>query len=363
MQDINIVIGDVHLGRNSNNLVIFQYTELFLKSAIMDTAVAELIRSNTPFSVTFMGDTFDSESLMSTFISSRISKYVKDLNNVDQCKSIYFLVGNHDTWTKKSNIDNASNIFIANSKVTIVYDKLVEVTPSGKTCCLVSHCADEAVFLELIKDDSSDYLYMHQEIEGFLYKGEDSFSDIKPIHLMKYERVINGHIHNPLIKGNITLTGSIEQCHFGEAGNVTGYWVMNHLLNDMPFFKNTVSPTYMKIQYVDIKDKDVDELSAMFNKKYVRIYCVNDEDVFSCSNQIKDVETAFSIKPIKILNKKDTAVLDEDIELKSISDSIEETAINLVDGLLDTEFKGFLVDEEIVTLTKASIENYHNKIK
>lgn len=363
MQEINIVIGDVHLGRDSNNLLVFQYTELFLRESILKETISKLVQGDIPFSVTFMGDVFDSESLMSTFISSRISKYVDNLNKIEQCISVIFLVGNHDTWTKASNDDNASNIFIANSKVKIVYEKEVFVTPDGSTCCVVSHCADEEKFLRLIESDSSDYLYMHQEIEGFLYKGEDSFSAIKPHHLKKYKRAINGHIHSPMIKGNITLTGSVEQCNFGECNNTTGHWLLNHKHNDIGFIENKVSPKYLKTQYDVIKKLSLDELSNMFNMKFVRIYCVSDEDVFSCASLIKDVETAFSIKPIKLLEKRSNTISVESSELKSISDDIEDTASELIDGLLDTEFKGFVVDSLIIEKTKAKVAFFHEKIK
>lgn len=361
MQDINVVIGDAHLGRNSNSLVTFQYTELFLKKEIVDETINRLVQSGKKFSLTFMGDMFHSESLISSFITSRISKFIKQLSEIENCVKIIFLVGNHDTWTKQSNDDNASNMFISNRKVEIVYDKKVYTTPSGKTCCVVSHCADENKFLELIKDDNSDYLYMHQEIQGFLYKGENSISIINPSNLSKYARVINGHIHSPKIHGNILLTGSIEQCNFGEDKNETGHWIFDHNANDFEFIKNQTSPTFLRVEWNLIKDRQ-SEFEDMFRKKYVRIFCKSVEDVIDCQNSIINIESALHIKAVKISEQTTNSVEVEKTELKSISDNIKDTAIELTKGLNKSEFKGFKVSGKVVDKAIEKINEFHERL-
>lgn len=362
MEDINIVIGDAHLGRNSNNLVTFSYTQRFLVEQIYQTCL-NYQEKEQKFSVTFMGDTFHSESLISSYIASRISKFIKSLSSLDCCTSIIFLVGNHDTWTKDSNDENASNIFISNHKVKIVYEYDVLTTPSGSTCLMVSHCADETKFLKYVSSDSSDYIFMHQEIQGFLYKGEDSISLINPDLLKKYKRAFNGHIHAPSSSKNIIITGSIEQNNFGEEGNITGYFVVFMDTNKNIFIPNTISPIYKKYKYADIKEKSNEQLEDLFSKQYVRIYCANEEEHFDCQFLIKDVESALNIKPIKLSASEDREVDVEEHELRSIADNIRETAHRLTDSLKGKEFKGFKVDDKLIISTKNKIDAYHEKLK
>lgn len=362
MNDINIAIGDVHLGRNSNNLVTFSYTELFFTNQIIKFC-AGLNEQNKKFSITFMGDTFHSESLISSYIASRISKIVKKMSEFENCTVIIFLVGNHDTWTKKSNDDNSSNIFISNSKVKIVYDYEVLTTESGKTCAFISHCADEEKFLQFVDSDDSDYLFMHQEIEGFLYKGEHSISLITLDKLKKYKKIYNGHIHATTRVKNLVNTGSIEQNNFGEDKNITGFYVVDHSTNTENFVANVISPIYQKYKYDDIKGKEKDELNKIFNKKYVVIFCNSEEDHFDCQFLIKDVETAMSVKPVKSIFKENYQEEKTEHELKSLSDDVESTAIRLINSKKGQEFKGFVVTDSIITSTVEHIKNFHEKIR
>lgn len=362
MEDLNIVIGDVHLGRNSNNLVTFSYTELFFNNQILENCKV-LNEQKVKFSITFMGDVSHSESLVSTFIASRISKLMKKFSQLEYCTSIYFLVGNHDTWTKKSNDDNFSNIFISNPKVKVVYEYEVFTTPSGKTCAIISHCADEEKFVKLVEADNSNVLFMHQEIEGFLYKGENSISIITLKLLSKYDKVFNGHIHATTSVKNLVNTGSIEQNNFGEDKNITGYYVANHSNNTQMFVANVISPVYRKFKYDDIKDKDKDELSVMFNKKYVTIFCSSEEDHYKCQFLVRDVETALVVKPVKSIFKDNYVEENVEHELKSLSEDVENTAIRLVQNKKGQEFRGFVVTDSVISNTIEHIKNFHEKIR
>jgi hypothetical protein len=362
MEDLNIIIGDVHLGRNSNNLVTYHYTELFFTDQVLKTCI-ELNEKGIRFSLTFMGDTFHSESLISGFIASRISKIIKRVSEIDCCISIYFLVGNHDTWTKKSNDDNSSNIFISNPKVHIVYEYEVFETPSGKKSAIISHCADEEKFISLLEKDNSDFLYMHQEIDGFLYKGEHSLSSIKLDMFKKYIKVYNGHIHATTRVKNLVNTGSVEQNNFGEDKNITGYYVADHTKGTEMFIVNIISPTYKKFRYSDIKDKTKEELNQIFNKKYVTIFCESEEDHYNCQYMVNDVESAMSIKPVKSIYKEKYEEDKDSHELKSLSDDVQSTAIKLVESKKGQEFRGFVVTDSVIKNTVEHIKNFHEKIR
>lgn len=362
MEDVNVIIGDVHLGRNSNNLVTFYYTELFFNNQVLEYCM-ELDKKGKNFSLTFMGDLSHSESLVSTYIASRISKLIKKLSQIKCCISINFLVGNHDTWTKKSNDDNFSNIFISNPKVNIIYNYEILITPSGKTCAMISHCAEEEKFIDFVNSDSSDYLFMHQEIAGFLYKGENSISLITLDLLKKYKKIFNGHIHATTVTKNLVNTGSVEQNNFGEDKNITGFYVADHEKNVQEFVANVISPIYRKIKYEDIKEKEKSDLNIMFNKKYITIFCSNEEDHYECQFLIRDIETAISIKPVKSIFKENYQEESSTHELKSLADDVENTAIKLVQEKNGKEFKGFVVTDSIVVSAIEYIKNFHEKIR
>ena len=289
----NIIIGDVHLCRDSSNLSTYFFTEFVFKQVLLD--VIKVKETKGKVSVTFMGDLWHNESYVNTFIGSRFSKILRDI--CDVADIVIFLVGNHDTYTKASNEDNGVNFFAGISNVHIVIDTAVYKTENGDTVNMVSYCHDENKLikkLEKLEDDS--YVYMHNEIAGFVYKGENSVCLLNQTHLSKFKKVFNGHIHGQQSRSNLFLTGSLEQNNFGESGNKNYWYNYNYLDKSITWFENNISPKYAKVKAEDIKDKSPIDFDKFYEKYHVRVYYKNKEEEQFCHDFVKNLKNLLSIK-------------------------------------------------------------------
>jgi hypothetical protein len=332
LPDTSFVFGDVHLGRESNSLAVFHNTEKYFYSLL--PKFASMKESGIPFSITFMGDTYDSSSSVNTYISSRFVTIIKKyLEYADQ---IIFLIGNHDTFTKHDNESNSVLALGLHERIHIITSQEYFKTQNGSVVCYLSHIADEVKLVETVESVPAEVvLYIHQEINGFVYKGKDSESALKKEHLQRFLKVINGHIHGHVEQGNILITGSMEQCNFGESASLNHSFIIGHDKSVQYGVKieklyNNVSPKYHRLKYSDVSDLTPQQYSEKYAGNNVRITCKNNDETEQIYGIIKNDEQTIQSRIEKELDRKTIIISDvADSDHKNLSDMIYDTAVEL----------------------------------
>ena len=208
----------------------------------------------------------------------------------------------------------------------------------------------------------NSYLYMHNEIQGFVYKGNDSLGALTPSMLSKFKRVIDGHIHSYQDVGNITITGSIEQNNFGERDNENYFFILRHKNNAMDRIMNVVSPKYKKVNWTSISTTPPAEFEQLYKNCRVKIYCENEQQKQDCYEHVKEVNDLLSLSIELVRVKKEYEEDEYDVELKSLDEDIEDTAVTMVTDMKGSEFNGYYVSDAIADGVIGKIKNYHKKL-
>lgn len=361
--DKTYVIGDVHLGRNNNDFVTFSYTmDMFRKSIIPQMRISKSIGEK--FSLVFMGDIFHSESYINTFIGSQFKMMIEEI--VEEFGIyILFMVGNHDSYTKLNNNDSGVNFFGGNPNIIIIRDTMHFLTESDKKITFISYTHDSSKLVDKLPENKyGRYLFLHSEIDGFVYKGEESSCVLTPNHLSDYKMVINGHIHGHLIKGNIFLTGSLEQNNFGEDKSNCNYFLFDFLEDSYVSFPNTISPKYIRLKGSDVSKMDPQVFDSVYDTFYVRIYCDSETEKEECLEVIKDSDKPLSIK---ILMVREVIKHGEKVkmvdEFKSVSDDLNISASTLASTLIGTSINGEVMSKSVVDKAVLKINSYHESLK
>lgn len=239
-KDLKILITDTHFGCRNGSLIWlgsqldFIYNQLIPYIKGLPSA-PDLIH---------LGDVFDVRSSVNTLIAHNVRKVFEDLAAV--CKRIIIVAGNHDFYSPTTDEYTSLNVVLRDIPGVLIVDKepLIE---------------DEDAYLPWYITETQNI----EELSGE-YKRTFCHTDITRPGLVLKNPVYSGHIHAPLIKGNLNNLGSCYALTFADTTD-RGFYVLDN--EDLTFILNTQS-----IRFWRMSDKDFHLYREHISKKdYIEI--------------------------------------------------------------------------------------------
>jgi len=129
------------------------------------------------------------------------------------CKDVYVLRGNHDTLRKDG----------STSSVLSLYENKATIITRAETFCIggvdfdfIPHYEDEKYLIKLL-NKSNNPLFGHFGFDGCVSNGFYEYESKVKLDHFKDKLTFLGHIHKPMIYGNVRVMGTQYSNTFGEA--------------------------------------------------------------------------------------------------------------------------------------------------
>jgi DNA repair exonuclease SbcCD nuclease subunit len=320
-----LLFTDIHWGRKNNSDEHNNHCMQFIQF------VCDHVPKHSIDHIIFLGDWYEHRNAVNISTLNWAYNGAKLLNQLNI--PIYFIVGNHDMFTK-INRDMFSTIEYNEFNNFVVIDKIRESPEIGKgsvLCPFLLH--NEYDELHKIKAHNA---YGHFEFNGFVLTGESrtfvgghNHSEFK-----KFKRIFSGHFHKRQINGNVIYIGNTFPMDFSDANDVNrGFAIHDHVNDDVTFVDWADCPKYIYTTLSDIVNNTVDIPDG------ANISCVADINIeYSKLMELsKTISETYSLSALKIHEPK------HEIDIES-------------EKLAEVDFKANNINDSIITMLD-SIDN------
>lgn len=244
-----LLFTDIHFGRKQNSDEHNQICSKFIDFAI------EGVKTNKCDHIIFLGDWFETRNAINVSTINYAYNCANKLNDLNI--PVYFIVGNHDMYTKHNRLNystvdyNAFNNFHVISEPTMVDD----IGTGVLICPYLFH--DE--YSSILKYDTEN-VYGHFEFTGFVVTGTNVTYTNGPDHneLKKFKNIFSGHFHKRQILDNVKFIGNTFCMDFSDANDSNrGYCIHDHMSDSISFVNWEDSPRYITTTVSEILDEKV----------------------------------------------------------------------------------------------------------
>ena len=293
------LITDTHFGVRNDNLVFAEYQKKFYEKDFWPVA-------HSCDAIVHLGDVFDRRK----FINYNSLHLAKEMffNELSTYKGeCHMIVGNHDTYFKKTNEINAPNLLL-NDYPLHLYQKLPEeVTIGGLKWLMVPWIAKDHLDAShtTITDSKADIVCGHLEVNGFeMHAGIVMQHGTNPQLFNHFDEVYSGHFHKKSKRGNIEYLGNAYQLTWADYGDDRGFWVYDTDTREKVFHKNN-QEMFVKLVY-DEDNVPVTPPNAL-TSKMVKVFVKNKQNPFIFDTFVQDIE---------IQNPLDISILEDFADLE-----------------------------------------------
>jgi len=329
------IFSDLHLGVYGNSE---KWHDTALKWT--DWIINELNQKKIK-DILFLGDFFDNRteiSVQTIHIASQIIENFKNFN-------LFMIIGNHDAYYKNRSDVHSLGLVRGYDNITLI-DKNLEFEAFNKRFLMVP-------WNNNIPDNSYDYIFGHFEIQTFKMNNYTVCNHgLNPLHMLSNatNAIFSGHFHNRNSKkykeGNIHYVGSCFPLDFSDEANIKGYHILDVESGSLDFFKNEVSPQFVKTYISKIKSLDVDSIKNNIVKLVV------DEEVDDVKLE-KVTNLLNKLKPWQL-------TIDYNVINKSLNDVESVDSINIKE-MFDEFYEQLGLDEDqLERVKKINEELYKN---
>jgi hypothetical protein len=198
----------------------------------------------------------------------------------------HWLIGNHDTTFKATNELNAQRELYSHSKLfhkNYIYENPAEVEIGGcKMLFLPWICdANEAQSIHMIEHSTASTVMGHLQLIGFEHQkgGHMETEGLQPSMFARFDRVITGHFHTRMTRGNISYLGCQYEMTWADCDDPKGFHVfdtetkkLDFIYNpDCMFFKDYYDETKVDLQALDF---------SRLKGRFVRVIVLNKTDQY-----------------------------------------------------------------------------------
>lgn len=194
-----IVVGDIHI----------KASEISDISDILSRIEDVTLEKNPKF-VVLLGDIFNNHEKLTIPEYLLFHHFLMNLLKIEKLR-IYILIGNHD---RPKNTCYLTDEHFLNGYKCIERVTIVDKVTRGEGCLFVPY-VQKGRFHEAVKgfDRIEFAVFTHQEFSGLRMQSLTTKGDDAPEY---YPKIINGHIHDYQLKGNIINVGAVRQVAFNE---------------------------------------------------------------------------------------------------------------------------------------------------
>lgn len=316
--------GDWHLGVKADDPWV---QEIQLKGIRDHIAYAKKHNIKT---IIQYGDIFDVRKAITHKCMEFARQIVGELH--DAGIHLITIVGNHDMHYKNTLTPNAAQEVMGKyPNVTVIEHPMTMDFDNVKIDLIPWMCDENTTeIMEHIKNTKATICIGHWELNGFyFYKGMKSHG-LEPDFLKKYKNVYSGHFHTISEAANVKYIGTPWTLTAGDENDPRGFWVQDTGLGTFDFVPNETT-WHRKIFYpndtIDFND---------FKNIAVRVIVEQvDKGLPKFESELEKI-----VHSLRVVSKVDNTVdgeADEEVEVKSLLDLMEEYIDALPDGHTDED--------------------------
>jgi DNA repair exonuclease SbcCD nuclease subunit len=282
-----ILFSDIHFGRKQNseehNKRCLEYID-FLCSGVKKHSADHVI---------FLGDWFEIRNSINVSTLDYGYQAASKLNDLNV--PIYFIVGNHDMYTKHTRTPYSTVNYNAFGNFNVIHEiTKVDIGSGSIICPYLFH----EEYPEIIKYDV-DNVYGHFEFNGFVVTGTNVTYNGGPNHndYKKFKKIFSGHFHKRQTSGNVIFIGNTFCMDFSDANdNSRGFCIHDHTNDSISFVDWENNPQFINTTLSEIIGGKLDI------KEGASIRCVADINMeYSKLMEVKNsLSETYSLKDIVI---------------------------------------------------------------
>ena len=263
------IVTDTHWGVRNDSTAYADYFKKFY-----DDVFFPYLDDNGITTVFHLGDIVERRKYINFSTAARLEQdFVRPL--AERSVSVYYVVGNHDTYYKNTNEINAMNQLYGGreySNMTIVPEPTEYEFDRCKIVLMPWMCQDNMErALSLINTTSAQVLMGHLELAGFeMYKGSVIDHGMATNVFEKFDLVCSGHYHHKSTKGNVNYLGCPYEITWSDYGDQKGFHIFDTETRNLEFIPNPYT-MFNKVHYDDSTNK-VESITIEDLEKYRNTY-------------------------------------------------------------------------------------------
>ena len=303
-----VFISDIHLGCKNASIEWSENIVSYFKNFFIPILEQQTKCGKT--AVIIAGDFFDNRQNIDINIMNIGANIMEEISKI--CE-VFILIGNHDIY-KKSDIDiSSTRIFKYFNNVKVIDDIAEILCKDNIRMTLIPWIGDHKKETEIISEHAdSNFIVMHASISGMsMDNGREILDGANP-SVIKNGMILSGHIHKRQESKKVIYFGSPYQMRRSDIGNDKGLYIL-HIENkpSLTYVQNTYSPKFLRLNLLDILDKDIDELKTIVYNNYVDIIIkkrwMNDISV----SKLMEIMDQCQVKKIEIILDKDDNIIND----------------------------------------------------
>lgn len=314
-----LLFTDIHWGKKQNsdehNDDCMNFIEFF----------CENVKKHNIDHVMFLGDWFEHRNAINISTLNYAYRGAKKLNDLGV--PVYFIVGNHDMYTKIHRNIYATIEYNEFKNFHVIDQPLLE-PKIGKGVLLCPYLIHEEY--NILNNYDVQHVYGHFEFNGFVLTGEtNTFSGgYDHTDFKKFKRIFSGHFHKRQISGNVVYIGNTFPMDFSDANDVNrGCAIHDHSNDTVTFIDWPDCPKYIRTSLseivngtVDIPDNATVSCLADINMEYSKMMTLKSE-----------ISKTYNLNALTITEPPVSVADGEEEEIEDLSTSnTHESIINML---------------------------------
>lgn len=229
------LITDTHWGVRGDNVKFLEYFRRYY----LDFFFPELEKRGIK-QIIHLGDLMDRRKYVNIYTAHCVKKFFFDQIHA---RGMYadFILGNHDTYLKNTNLINSFNIVSPGGLNS--YENATEREYDGCKILFVPWICDdnrEHTF-EMVKKTEALYCFGHFEFNGFqMYKGLPSHGGMDRSAFNKFDLVCSGHYHHRSRDGNVQYLGAAMEYTWSDYDDPRGFAIFDTDTGQLEFVDSQV---------------------------------------------------------------------------------------------------------------------------
>jgi DNA repair exonuclease SbcCD nuclease subunit len=259
------IISDTHFGvRNSSH----EWLDI-MKDYFRDFFLPLLRREGKPGDfVMHCGDVFDSRHSLNLLVMNEAMQIFEEMSKI---MPVVIILGNHDIYRKDSNEVNSVKVMKWIPNVTVLEEPEIMQVKNNKLLMMPWRKSVEAE-VECVSSFDADYLFCHTDVKGLKFnKFTEVEHGIDLSSMDKFKKVYSGHIHFAQTNKNFRMVGCPYQLTRSDMNNEKGIWLVDFENDTETYFKNDLSPNFMRIMFEKILDMEIEEVNSLIKNNFVDI--------------------------------------------------------------------------------------------
>jgi UDP-2,3-diacylglucosamine pyrophosphatase LpxH len=267
------ILGDLHLGIKNNSIEWSDIQSSYLINDFLNDIDSQGFNPDTDILVQ-VGDWNHVRESTNVRIY-KLSLQIAEAFTKKFKRGVHVILGNHDVYYKDRTDTHSLEGFNKIYSNFHIYDKPSELL-IGSHKILMLPWIENLVDLKnkLSQYKSNDFVFCHADVKGFSLNSFTKLEHgLEQKDIIPFKRIYSGHIHIRQEKGNVLYVGTPYEMDRGDFGNQKGYYILDVSGPTIKetFIPNKTSPQHLKINIIDLLNKNYLEISKLFKNNFIDI--------------------------------------------------------------------------------------------